>query len=625
MRRSLGLLLALSSFAAPAGAREWYEAYQEGVRTLARGQYREAVSLLEEAIRQRPQPGVNLRTYGTNVERSYFPYLRLAEAHLGLNSPEGARAALQRSESLGAEPAGERARLRERLDQLVERLRPAAPPPPATTLSATSAASPPAPSAAPTVAATGPLTSATPSATPAPSEPPAPMGPATALPRAPAPQPRPPTAAATPAIAATPEASATATLEVFSEPAGAHVYVDDEPLGRTSPDTGRLVKRDLVPGRHRVRITLEGYEDLMHAVELSPGATATLHGPLARAAAAPARPSPMAILFAATALGALALWLHARRRRSASLFESTTERRRAARSPVVTPGPARTPPAEAATPTPEGALPARFGDYMLLERIGRGGMATVFKAERGGELRALKRPRGNVSDDPQFLERFLREAEIGLALHHPNIVRIFERGEAGDVPYFTMELIEGETLAARLKRQGALSAHEAARAVQQIAEALDYAHHKGVIHRDLKPSNTMLGRDGTLKVMDFGIARAQRFDGMTITGSFLGSPDYAAPETIEGRSVDARSDLYSLGVVLFELLTGRRPFEGDTPFSVLKKHCTEPPLAPSRLAPDVPPELEAITLRLLSKAPEGRFASAEELLQALRAWLDRQA
>jgi serine/threonine-protein kinase len=158
--------------------------------------------------------------------------------------------------------------------------------------------------------------------------------------------------------------------------------------------------------------------------------------------------------------------------------------------------------------------------------------------------------------------------------------------------------------------------------VLQIVEALDYAHSKGVIHRDLKPSNTMVAKDGTVKVMDFGIARAQRFEGMTITGSFLGSPDYAAPETIEGRKVDARSDLYSVGVVLFELLTGRRPFEGDTSFMVLQKHTSEPPLPPSRLRPGLPPELDAITLKLLAKAPEGRYASAEELLLALRGFLD---
>jgi serine/threonine-protein kinase len=401
------------------------------------------------------------------------------------------------------------------------------------------------------------------------------------------------------------------------------VYLDDEPLGATSPATGRLVKRDLPQGRHQVRVAFEGYADLVHDVDLTPGATTTLHAPLGRKPVT-THPGFLAAAVAVGLLAALALWSHARRRRSASLFESTTARRDALYGPGVARPGVRTPRAEPATPTPPDALPARFGEYQLLERIGRGGMASVFKAERNGELRALKRPRASLSDDPQYLERFLRESEIGRTLHHPNIIRIYERGEAEGHPYFTMELIDGETLAERLRRDGAFAPAEAARLVLQIVEALDYAHSKGVIHRDLKPSNTMLARDGTLKVMDFGIARAQRFEGMTVTGSFLGSPDYAAPETIEGRDVDARSDLYAVGVVFFELLTGRRPFEGETSFTILQKHCSEAPVPPSRLLPGIPPELDAITLRLLAKAPEGRYASAEQLLLALRGWLDAQ-
>jgi hypothetical protein len=607
MRRTAALLAALLAVASASEAREWYEAYQEALRALARGQYQPAVFALEEAIRQRPAPGANVRTYGTNVERTYHPYLKLAEAQLGLGSAEGARAALQRSESLGVEPAEERSRLRARADALAERLRP--PPSVVTTIPPPTTTLPPPPSTTPPPTALA----APPAAEPRPSPPPV--------------ERRPTQPAPTSTASAAPERTKTAALEIFSEPAGASVYVDDEPLGATSRSTGRLIKRDLAPGRHQVRIALQGYEDLVHEVELAPGATTTLRGPLVRSARrvedAPARPGFGAVLAAVTALAAFAIWLYARRA-SAGAAEAVTPWRATPPGPASqSPGP-RTPRPESATPTPEGELPARFGEYMLLERIGRGGMATVFKAERNGELRALKRPRGSAGDDPQFLERFLREAEIGRTLHHPNVVRIYERGEADGVPYFTMELIEGETLAARLKREGVLPPAEAARMLLQIAEALDYAHHKGVIHRDLKPSNTMVDREDRLRVMDFGIARAQRFEGMTVTGSFLGSPDYAAPESIEGRSVDARSDLYSVGVILFELLTGRRPFEGDTPFAVLQKHCTEPPPPPSRLVPGLPPELDAITLRLLAKPPDARFASAEELLLALRGWLDAQ-
>ena len=264
-----------------------------------------------------------------------------------------------------------------------------------------------------------------------------------------------------------------------------------------------------------------------------------------------------------------------------------------------------------------------FGAYRLLESLGKGGMASVFKAERNGEPCALKRPLAVFLEEPEFLERFQREAEIGRTLHHPNIVRIFERGEVGKVPYFTMELVRGETLQAHIRTHGALLPREATRVIAQVAEALDYAHLKGVIHRDLKPSNIMILEGGGVKVMDYGIARARRFDGLTIAGTFLGTPEYAAPETAQGKPTDARSDLYSLGVVFYEIVTGTKPFVGDTPFATLQKHCTAPPTPPSVVAPGTPLALDAIILRLLSKDPEGRHASAEELLIDLRDYLNR--
>jgi serine/threonine-protein kinase len=266
-----------------------------------------------------------------------------------------------------------------------------------------------------------------------------------------------------------------------------------------------------------------------------------------------------------------------------------------------------------------------FGEFRLLEMLGKGGMASVFKAQRRGELTALKRPLASLLDDSQFRERFLREAEIGRTLNHPNIVRILERGDVGRVPYFTMELLPGETLQEFIAREGAATPRMAVAIAVQVAEALDFAHSKGVVHRDLKPSNVMLLPDGTVKVMDFGIARARRFEGMTATAAFLGTPNYVAPEMIDGRGTEPRSDLYALGLILYELLTGRTPFSGGSPFAILKKHCTDEPPPPSSLQPGVPPELEAIVLRLLRKDPAERPASAEDLVVALRDWLNRAA
>ena len=264
-----------------------------------------------------------------------------------------------------------------------------------------------------------------------------------------------------------------------------------------------------------------------------------------------------------------------------------------------------------------------FGPYRLLELLGQGGMASVFKAERHGELCALKRPLEAFLQEPEFLERFRREAEIGRTLHHPNIVRIFERRDVERIPYFTMELVKGQTLQTLIREQGALEPGEAAQVITQVAEALDYAHLKGVIHRDLKPSNIMILESGVAKVMDYGIARARRFEGLTVTGTFLGTPEYAAPETAEGKPTDARSDLYSLGIIFYELVTGTKPFVGSTPFVTLQKHCTETPTPPSAVAPGTPRRLEAIILRLLSKDPAGRYPGAEELLIDLRGYLNR--
>jgi Protein kinase domain/PEGA domain len=559
-------------------------------------------------------------TYGTNVEPRYFPYLRLAEASLALGQLDAAREALERSAAWGArEPAEERQALTVRL-AAASAPKTAAPPP----ATATPVPVPPPATPAPT-----PTPTATPSATP---EPPAPaaLPPPRPLPPAasPLPSPRPRTADSAPPFgAAAPSKSAgnptTGSLEVLSQPAGASVYLDDEPIGSTDPGTGRLVKSGLPPGRHRVRVSRIDHADATVEIEVVAGTTQTFRSVLSplRAETDDGRAGLLAFaLLAVVAVAAIA-WLALRRapadpaRRVTQPSGIVTDS-----SGLVTPRALVNPGARVDTRGQEW-----FGEYRLLEALGRGGMASVYKAERRQEFVALKRPLGTLLDNPEFIDRFLREAEIGRTLNHPNIVRILERGNIEGVPYFTMELVAGETLLSYLGREGAAEPRFAARVVVQVAEALDFAHGKGVVHRDLKPSNIMLLPDGSARVMDFGIARAERFGTLTATSAFLGTPHYVAPEMIDGPGAEARSDLYALGVVFFELLTGTRPFVAETPFAILKKHCLEEPPPPSRVRPGVPPELDALVLQLLRKTPAERPAGAEALVIALRDFLRRAA
>ena len=325
-------------------------------------------------------------------------------------------------------------------------------------------------------------------------------------------------------------------LDIVSDPPGAQVFVDDELVGRTDPETGRLRLTTLSPGRHRVRVSADGREDIIREVDLaqrdllvdarlveSP-APAALPAPPVEA---PAR-SPMP---RGTVAGLLAASL------AVVLLVARVLRHRRANAPPRTPS-------TVSDPGTDEVFPRPFGDYSLLRRIGKGGMAAVYEATRDGETVALKRPLSGFVDDDRFRERFLHEAELGHTLHHPNIIRIFDHGRVGDTPYFTMELLRGETLATRLDREGRLELSEAMRIVAQVAEALDYAHSKGVIHRDLKPSNIMVGPDGTVTVMDYGVARARHVDDVTTTRAFLGTPSYGAPETVQAASQPA-SDLYS--------------------------------------------------------------------------------
>jgi len=260
--------------------------------------------------------------------------------------------------------------------------------------------------------------------------------------------------------------------------------------------------------------------------------------------------------------------------------------------------------------------------YRLDELIGRGGMAAVWRATDTvlGRPVAVKRLHAGLLADEELAERFRREALLVARLSHPNLVHLLDRGDDARGPYLVLELVEGEDLKSRIRREGALAPEEAARICSQVGHALAYAHAQGVVHRDIKAQNVLLTREGGVKLADFGIARMMEADGqpgLTRTDMMVGSADYLSPEQADGRPVDARADVYSLGIVLYECLTGELPFRGDGFVAVAMKHCSEPLGDPRLRAPEVPGWLAECTLRAAEKDPERRFPDAARMVAAL--------
>jgi serine/threonine-protein kinase len=256
--------------------------------------------------------------------------------------------------------------------------------------------------------------------------------------------------------------------------------------------------------------------------------------------------------------------------------------------------------------------------YRVIGRLGSGGMADVYCAEdlQLGRKVALKLLYERFAADGEFVERFRREASSAAGLQHPNVVGIFDRGEWEGTYYIAMEFLEGRDLKELVRDEGPLAPERAAGIAIQILKALRFAHRRGIVHRDIKPHNVIVDDEGRVKVTDFGIARAGASD-MTETGSIMGTAQYLSPEQAQGHPVDARADLYAVGVVLYELLTGRVPFEGDSAVTVALKQVSEPPVPPSRLNPRVPPALEAVVLGALEKEPARRFPDADAFIAAL--------
>jgi serine/threonine-protein kinase len=252
--------------------------------------------------------------------------------------------------------------------------------------------------------------------------------------------------------------------------------------------------------------------------------------------------------------------------------------------------------------------------YVIKRKLGSGGMADVYLAEDQelGRRVALKLLDERHASDEQFVERFRREAQSAAGLNHPNIVSIFDRGRAEGTYYIAMEYLDGRTLKELIVRNGPTPVPIAIDYARQILGALAFAHRNGIIHRDIKPHNIIVGTDGRLKVTDFGIARSGTSQ-MTEAGSIVGTAQYLSPEQARGAPVDPRSDLYSLGIVLYEMLTGKVPFTGDTPVEIAMKHLSQVPEPPSALRPEVPHDLDAVVMRALAKDPDQRYASAEEM------------
>src|SRR5215468_8994701 len=260
--------------------------------------------------------------------------------------------------------------------------------------------------------------------------------------------------------------------------------------------------------------------------------------------------------------------------------------------------------------------------YEIGETLGYGGMAEVHLGRdvRLGREVAVKVLRADLARDPSFQARFRREAQAAASLNHPSIVAVYDTGEDmtgsnGSTPYIVMEYVEGRTLREVLKAEGRIMPRRAMEIVSDVCAALDFSHRNGIVHRDVKPGNVMITSTGTVKVMDFGIARAVADAGatMTATAAVIGTAQYLSPEQARGENVDARSDVYSTGCLLYELITGSPPFTGDSPVAVAYQHVRENAPVPSSLNPEVPRTVDSIVMKALAKNPLNRYQSAAEM------------
>ncbi|HUU38934.1 MAG TPA: protein kinase [Candidatus Desulfaltia sp.] len=273
------------------------------------------------------------------------------------------------------------------------------------------------------------------------------------------------------------------------------------------------------------------------------------------------------------------------------------------------------------SPLPELTPGTTFaGRYLVIEELGKGGMGKVYKVldQEINERVSLKLIKPEIAADRETIERFQNEIKIARRITHKNICRMYHLGREKDTFYITMEYIQGENLKKMIKMTKGMSLGTALSIAQQVCQGLAEAHRLGIVHRDLKPQNIMLDEDGGVRVMDFGIASSVETKGATLPGMMIGTPEYMSPEQIDGGQVDARSDIYSLGIILYEMLTGKTPFSGDTPWSVVLKQKNDAPHDPREINPEIPESMSRVILRCLEKQKEKRYQSAEELLAELQ-------